>query len=254
MDERARAWSFERELQDRCARTRREFEYGTALYNEELPRVYDANFVRFDRGLDELTADAVQEAADELQASMAHRKVMIAEEETGARVAEDLRGRGWRMFTLVTMAYRGPRERDPAAAERAREVSPEELHEARVRSLDDGLRDPGAARQIVAFTERLAGSVPTRLVAASARPDEEIGGFCSLFHLGGIGQIDEVVTIERHRRQGLGRAVVEYALQSSLRAGDDLTFLVADESDWPREWYARLGFEPIARRYELLRT
>jgi hypothetical protein len=48
--------------------------------------------------------------------------------------------------------------------------------------------------------------------------------------------------------------VVGAAVRASLDAGDELTFLVADEGDWPKEWYARLGFEPIGRRYELLRS
>ena len=69
-----------------------------------------------------------------------------------------------------------------------------------------------------------------------------------------MGQIDEVTTIERFRRRGLGTAVVAGALQASLADGDELTFLVADEGDWPKDWYARLGFEPIGRRYELLRV
>ena len=36
MDELARTWSFECAMQDRCARTRREFDYGTALFNDQL--------------------------------------------------------------------------------------------------------------------------------------------------------------------------------------------------------------------------
>jgi ribosomal protein S18 acetylase RimI-like enzyme len=254
VDRLARTWAFERAIQDGCAGAQREFEYGTALFNDELRRVYDANFVRFERGFDDLDADLVEAAADELQASLAHRKVVIPHEEAGARVAGHLQARGWRWSALVTLAYGGPRERDAGAAERAEVVSPEVLHEARERSVRDDKRDAEAADQIVAFTETMARSVPTRLLAARAAPDQEIGSFCALFRDGGVAQIDEVVTIERHRRQGLARAVVEAALQHALAEDDDLIFLVADEADWPREWYERLGFEPIGRRYELLRT
>jgi hypothetical protein len=42
-------------------------------------------------------------------------------------------------------------------------------------------------------------------------------------------------------------------VRHSVESGDELTFLVADERDWPKDWYARRGFEPIGRRYELLR-
>src|SRR3954468_7809068 len=249
-----RTWAFECALQDRVARATREFAYGTALFNDELRRVYDTNFVRFEHGFEELTGALVEKIAEELQGSLRHRKVMISDERAGARVADELKDRGWRHFTLVTMAYRGPRDRSalqpqPRASE---QVDPRAVRGAREQALDDGKRDAEARRQIVAFTELMATAAPTRLIAGFT--GGEIGAFCALFQEGGIGQIDEVTTIERFRRRGLGTAVVEGALRASLADGDDLTFLVADEGDWPKDWYARLGFEPIGRRYELLRT
>src|SRR5207247_37932 len=139
--------------QDRCALSRREFDYGVALYNDELRRVYDTNFVRFERGFEELTGEVVQAEADELQGSLTHRKVMIPDEAAGARVAEELKERGWRYYTLVTMAYRGDA---PLAPRPAEEVEPAELRAVRHRALDDGRRDAEARRQIVAFTELMA--------------------------------------------------------------------------------------------------
>jgi ribosomal protein S18 acetylase RimI-like enzyme len=254
MAELERAWEFECGLQDRFARTRTEFDLGTALFDDSLRRVYDANFVRFERGFDELTGERVEAAADELQASLRHRKVMIPDEAAGARVAEDLKGRGWRYYTLVTMAYRGGRDALPGPVDRpVEEIDPTALRTARERALDDGQRDAEARRQIVQFTELMAAATPTRLFAARADRDE-IGSFCALFQRDGVGQIDEVTTVEQYRRRGLAAAVVGAAVRASLAAGDELTFLVADESDWPKDWYARLGFEPIGRRYELLRA
>jgi ribosomal protein S18 acetylase RimI-like enzyme len=247
----ARTWSFESSMQDRFAKATRDFEYGTALFNDELRRVYDTNFVRFERGFDELTGPVVEAAADELQASLRHRKVVIPDEGAGARVAEDLKGRGWRHYTLVTMVFRGARELG-RAARHAEQVDSRAVRGAREQALDDGRRDSEATRQIVAFTELMASLAPTRLFAAFG--DGEVGSFCALFQEDGLGQIDEVTTVERYRRRGLGTAVVGAALRASLADGDDLTFLVADEGDWPKEWYARLGFEPIGRRYELLRV
>jgi ribosomal protein S18 acetylase RimI-like enzyme len=249
MDELARTWSFECGTQDRCARAREEFEYGTALYNDELRRVYDANFVRFERGFGELTGALVEAAADEMQASLHHRKVVIPDEAAGARVAEDLRARGWRYHSLLTMVYRA---RDGEHVTEAEQVDPRAVRGAREEAHREGTHDAEARDQIVRFTEVVASVVPTRLFAAHA--DGEIGSFCALFQLYGLGEIDEVTTIDRYRRRGLGRAVVEAAVWASLAAGDEITFLVADEADWPKDWYARLGFETIGRRYELLRS
>jgi ribosomal protein S18 acetylase RimI-like enzyme len=250
----ARTWELECEMQDRVARTRQEFDLGVALFNDALRRVYDANVVRFERGFEELSGERVEAAADELQASLRHRKVQIPDERAGARVAEELKGRGWRYYTLVTMAHRGDGTGDEAGshAHPVEEVEARALRPARERSLDDGRRDPEARRQIVEFTELMARAVPTRLFAARA-DRHEVGSFCALFQRGGIAQIDEVTTVDQYRRRGLAAAVVGAAVRESKQAGDQLTFLVADESDWPKDWYARLGFEPIGRRYELLR-
>jgi GNAT superfamily N-acetyltransferase len=253
MSELERAWEFECASQERFARRSRQFELGTVLCDDTLRRVYDANFVRFERGFDDLTGDRVEALADELQASLTHRKVVIPDEHAGARVADALRARGWRYFTLVTMAYRGGGAL-PAAGDRAvEELEPAALRSARERSLDDGKRDAEARRQIVEFTELMAAATPMRTFAARGDRDE-IGSFCILFQGDGIGQVDDVTTLEQYRRRGLGTAVVNAAVRASLADGDELTFLVADEADWPKDWYSRLGFEPIGRRYELLRA
>jgi hypothetical protein len=153
------------------------------------------------------------------------------------------------------MAYSGPRGREaPGTAEDATNIG---VRVARGHALVDGTRDPDARRQIVEFTELMARAMPSRMIAARVQDGArrgEIASFCALFQSDGVAQIDEVTTIERHRRRGFGGAVVKGALMASLADGDELTFVVADEADWPKDWYGRLGFEPVGRRYELLRT
>jgi hypothetical protein len=47
--------------------------------------------------------------------------------------------------------------------------------------------------------------------------------------------------------------VVLAAARAARARGCDLVFLVADEADWPKELYARLGFEPLTRFWSFLR-
>jgi ribosomal protein S18 acetylase RimI-like enzyme len=82
----------------------------------------------------------------------------------------------------------------------------------------------------------------------------EIAAFCTLLAGDRIGEIDEVTTLARFRRHGLGTAVVEAALQTSLAEGNDLTFLVANADDWPRGWYGRMGFVEMGERFEVYRA
>src|SRR5436309_1584776 len=55
------------------------------------------------------------------------------------------------------------------------------------------------------------------------------------------------------RRRGYARAVVSAATRASLEARNEITFLVADDEDWPKDLYASLGYEPIGRRFEFTR-
>jgi RimJ/RimL family protein N-acetyltransferase len=56
-----------------------------------------------------------------------------------------------------------------------------------------------------------------------------------------------VETLERFRGRGLGRAVVQHALDEALRE-HEIVFLEALADDWPRELYRKLGFDVVDRR------
>ena len=59
--------------------------------------------------------------------------------------------------------------------------------------------------------------------------------------------MEAVATLPAHRGRGYASAVVLRAVEEALAAGHDLVFLTADDDDWPKELYARLGFEQIGR-------
>jgi ribosomal protein S18 acetylase RimI-like enzyme len=245
-----RAWRFDAAVQERAARRVQHFELGAALYADDLPRVYDANFVRLDRGVEDLDAAAFERLADSLQNGLAHRKLLLrASPEADALVA-DLRPRGWSATRTLVMEYDGPRRRSADAAAAAEQVDTRAVRGAR----DDALEGRGddVRAQVADYTERLATATGARTFAAFA--NGEVASFCVLLEADGIGEIDEVTTVTRHRRRGLGKAVVEAALAASLAAGNDLTFLVAAADDWPKEWYARMGFRVVGERWEVYRT
>jgi len=63
-------------------------------------------------------------------------------------------------------------------------------------------------------------------------------------------QIESVVTLAEARNQGLARAAVLEGIRVARQEGHDLVFLVAEEDDWPKALYARLGFEIVGRSSE----
>ena len=240
-----RAWAFDAALQERSAARVQRFERGAALFTESVPRVYDANFVRVD-DVDGLSGADLELMADSLQRELRHRRLVLPE--AAAALAEELSDRGWSVSRIATMEYSGPRERDgePAHAEL---VDPRAIRAARESATAD--RDADLTRQIADYTERLAAANDGLVFAAFA--DGEIGAFCALFERDGTAEIDEVTTLKRFRRRGLGRAVVEAALRTALAHDADLTFLNADSEDWPMRWYERLGFVEVGKRFEVYR-
>jgi predicted GNAT family acetyltransferase len=135
----------------------------------------------------------------------------------------------------------------------AKEVSIEELEPV----LAEGIRsepfgkDEEVVRQLVANKRVVVGARDTAFFAA--RIDGVIGSYCDLYSDRSTGQIEAVMTLEQFRNRGLARATVSCALAASRAAGHDLTFIMADRDDWPKELYRKLGFDEIGRVYEFVR-
>jgi ribosomal protein S18 acetylase RimI-like enzyme len=60
-----------------------------------------------------------------------------------------------------------------------------------------------------------------------------------------VAEVCDVGTHPSHRGRGLARAVVTAAVAAARGDGADLIVVTADADDWPRQLYARLGFEPV---------
>jgi predicted GNAT family acetyltransferase len=65
-----------------------------------------------------------------------------------------------------------------------------------------------------------------------------------------VAQVEDVYVIPEARGRGYARALVTRA--AALACEDhDLSFIVADDNDWPKQLYAKLGFEPVGRTWLL---
>jgi ribosomal protein S18 acetylase RimI-like enzyme len=197
--------------------------------------VWDLNFVRVTR---EVSLDVALAETERVFAGLAHRKVKTPFEPGPVPP-------GWKVTCLVVMVHRGA---VPEADPRAEEVEAEAL-----RSMwrATAHADAETARQLVAARFLRDSRVGARYFAA--RVDGRFVSDCTLFSDGDVAEVDSVGTMEAYRGRGLAKAVVVRAVAEARRAGHDLVFLLADEDDWPKELYRRLGFEEIGRTWELLR-
>jgi ribosomal protein S18 acetylase RimI-like enzyme len=248
--ERERALAFLRTLdRERAERIQGLHSGGLAVFSDSLPLVHDQNKALAPPGvaLRELP-DLIEEVERVQRAGgLRHRKIAFDEEAACSTFADWFQRRGWRKRPLRLMVHRGPAPGPDAAgagANRAVEVDPPELAPAAYAfALEEPWgRSPEARRQVVAGDELTARVVAERGFAI--RDGDSIVAYCRLYSRDAVGQIENVTTLSAHRRRGYARALVALALRESL-AANALTFLVAEGADWPRHFYARMGFEDV---------
>jgi GNAT superfamily N-acetyltransferase len=228
------------------------WERGTALVTPSLPDVWDSSYLRVERGPG-LDAAALAAAADRVLggAGVRHRAAAVTAHEDAARLGGGLAARGWREERLLVMVLRGTPRRRPGAP-RVEEVDREELLPLRrAMIMLEPWGSPAAASQLLERDARVLGGSRARwfAVRAEGRPVAS----CAVVERDGVVEIDDVGTLPRWRGRGLSRAVVTAATAAARADGAELVFLGALSHDWPKDFYARLGFEPVGALHRFRR-
>jgi len=249
-DELGRIVGFCRYLDESCSERVFSSFLATALLCESLPRVYDRNFLR----VEDIDANANELAAlaDRIfgASGMSHRKVVADSAEAGERLAPQFESLSWKAGRAVIMVHSGSveEERVPLVAEVAvEEMLPfweEENRESHPESEE-------LVRQLTQQNLLIQGKVDCQYFAR--RIDGRVVSGCQLFTRGGTAQIETVGTLPEYRNRGLASSVVRRAAWEAFSSGHDLVWLMADEDDWPKSLYAKLGFNPIGRFYGFTR-
>jgi ribosomal protein S18 acetylase RimI-like enzyme len=232
---------FRRWLQRAAADRTLETPNGTGIISDSVPDVYDANYLSVEAPT--VSAGDLAADADAVLETSHHRRVIVEDGAPG--VADDFAQLGFDRSTHLVLAHTGKVDRR-VDTNAVREVTLGDLAPLRA---DATLREPWGdadlAAQLNDAKRLFAAAVPTRFFAAIV--DGAVAGWCELRRRGGVSQIEDVEVLEELRGRGLGRAVVQHALDAGQQAGD-LVFLEALADDWPRELYAKLGFTIVGRR------
>jgi ribosomal protein S18 acetylase RimI-like enzyme len=221
--------------------------FGVAVIEPELPRRHDSNYLLAERvplgaGASDLAAEAERILGE---AGLAHRAVFTFDEALGAQLEPEFRELGWNVRRHIWMAQLREPERQ-ADLSLVEEVAEADLRPGRTAEI---IRYPWGteevAEQLLDAKLLLGKRAETRFFGV--RTDGEIVSWADLYVAQGVGQVEDVATKEEHRGKGYATAVVLRAAGEARAAGADLVFLVADEDDWPKKLYERLGFDTIGR-------
>ena len=215
---------------------------GTALYNDRFPSYWDGNLLRVDHPVEATAATLIAEA-DRMFSGFAHREIVILDDSAGGRLAPAFRRERWEVDRLVFMSERRGADRLPS-------ITVDEVGFGEVAPLlveinlhSHGGMTPEAAEANAAVREMLVERVGLRFF--TVRVGGVLAGACELIVHDEVAEIDNVNTLERFRGGGIARAVVGRAVLEGLDAGADLVFLIADDADWPKQLYTKLGFDAV---------
>jgi ribosomal protein S18 acetylase RimI-like enzyme len=240
-DDLARAFAAMRATEFRGTREE-PFRFGTVAFTPEVPLKHDANFLFADRLEPETSADELAAEADRLQrgAGLGHRMVVVPGT-PGERLEPGFRTLGWAVHRHLVMVLRHEPART-ADTTAVVEVDLETLRPLREAvTLGEPWGTPEVARQLVDGKRLVLGTTRYLAVLDDGKPVS-----CTDLYLSGeTAQIEDLVTLEAHRRRGHATALVLHATAEAHRAGAAFVFLVADDEDWPKDLYERLGFESV---------
>ncbi len=247
-----RTLAFERRMAERVSTRLVPFPWGTAYLNDGYRERWDSNFLWVDArgGADawDLTTEADRVLGG---AGLMHREIRVDDDAYGASLAPALGSAGYGGDRLAVMALRREPDRPPVA-------EAEEIDAGSLRSAIETVlrREPWATSEEVVqrladFRNELEQRAGARFFCA--RAGGEIVSMCELYLEGEVAQIEDVNTLEEFRDRGLGRAVVQAAIDAAVSSGSELVFIHALEDDWPKQLYAKLGFDPIGHVWSFVR-
>jgi len=221
--------------------------FGTAFFNDDFPSYWDGNFLRVDNPVD-ATAEELIAETNRLFEGSSHREIVVHDDAMGSRLAASFGREGWEIDRLVFMVQR--RNPDRVSGLAVEECTFEEVFPL---MLETNLASHGGMTREAAETNAAVRRVFADVTGArffAVRVDGALAGFGELYAHDGVAEIDDVHTLERFRRRGIARAVVGRIVLEARRAGAELVFLIADDADWPKNLYRKLGFDPVGRFWQ----
>lgn len=218
---------------------------GLALHSDAFAYMWVLNQLYVIGERPALEAAALVAELDRLHGHRTHRRVVVEDDATGARLAEGMRAAG---FTVERMAMM-PLE-EPVAAPVPEGFAIEEVGEERFRAAEragavDAETRFGEPDELVAGWAQLRSRPGTRRFVGVR--DGVDACTVTLYSDGAVGQPESVTTLSSYRGQGLAGAVVSHAAQEALSAGDDLVWIICEAEGGPLPLYERLGFRARAQ-------
>jgi GNAT superfamily N-acetyltransferase len=76
--------------------------------------------------------------------------------------------------------------------------------------------------------------------------DKPVAYFNSWAGIAGVGQVEDLFTLQKFRKRGIARALIHDCVADARTKGAGPVVIAADPTDTPKRIYAAMGFRPVA--------
>jgi GNAT superfamily N-acetyltransferase len=224
----------------------RPVESGWVARTHDLPDVWTLNQVHI---IAAATVPRVVTLAEEAQSDLPYRHVVVDDEATARQLEGHLGAAGWSVECELLMVL---------TAMPARQVDTNEvigldenemlalmrrwLTEEHADITADGLS------QMDEYNRREGRRWNEQCFGVLGR-DGSPAATTKLRSDGTAAWVEDVYTVPEERGRGFARMLVTHATQLARSAEHDLTFIIADDNDWPKHLYADVGFQAVGKRW-----
>lgn len=220
---------------------------GWVVRTPSVPVVWSLNHVRIDQPIDFQDAVAL---AERYQSGSGFRQLFVDHEPSGEAIAGAFRAAGWEVDVEVRMELVREADRlvDTSSVIEPAEPEAETLME-RWFAEDETLHlTREGMRQLLEYNTLTWRARNARRLGIRL-DDGRLAAVTLVFSDGRVAQVEDVYAIPEARGRGFGRALVTRAVELAREGDHELVFIVADDNDWPKHLYAKLGFEPVGRTW-----
>lgn len=246
-ESRSRVLQFQRGTAELIADEVEDIDGGWTVRTPALPAVWWLNHVRtqlpvtYEEGL----------ALCERHPAPSGAHLYVDHEPSGQAMVEPMRGAGWDVEVELYSVLSEQAGREHRTQAEVIEPDLEEALDLMERWLreDDTLRlTDESVGQLLESHRRTWPARNTHRLGVRG-PGGELAGVTLLYSDGSVAQVENVYVIPEARGHGYGRALVTHAAALSLEHDHEMTFIVADDQNWPKHLYHRLGFQPVGRTW-----
>lgn len=225
----------------------REIREGWVVRSPTWPGVWMLNHVRV---ATEVTYEHAAELCHRYLADANFDHLYVDHQDSGSALAERFRQEGWEVDVELSSILNGEPDRcvDTGAVIEAGEDEALALMERWMAEDETINLTPDELAQLVE-ANRLTWRARAARRLGVRGPDGKLAAITMLFSDGRIAQVESVYVIPEARGQGYGRMLVTRGVELAREGGHELTFIVADDKDWPKRLYRKLGFEPVGRSW-----